>query len=1506
MPYSYFDPTDKQVYDIDIDETTSPEEFTFKLAEAKLKRRQTSDPWANLGQEQAQMKTPWDEFKEGISTIGRPIQSRGFGPLTPAIKWAQTPIEPLKQATEYLGDKFAQLPSSARDTIDAMPVVGLLPSMMDMPARIGASNIPLPSFNLKDNLKKSTYRGEFPLDINWSSPQATPEDQIEAEREGIRAGAEGAASQLTPLNLAMSFAGASGEVFPAVAPFINPINKVLGGVQVASGVERIAESEGNVGEIGSGLFETAMGGIMLLPHIPGVAPRKLGNVYEALKSGELEELDNLLKRAQAGKTGELDLARLNELEGKVSVQDVNASEQPPDRFDAEEARKQQWYVNRTGNITAYQRFQNVLETTLERIKPHAIKTLSDPTIANVKIKSNPGLGTYYDVDSQTIYIDPRGLGGYGKSQIERLTEIMLHELAHNNYLHQFGGQNTTRIQFEEFLVKTYGKDSSGILEDYNDALAKGLGSPQLNDVVYWISNHPDYTAQFPLGKVPSSGAHTIKVDPEVARTFETSLPGEGIAETWGGYQEHKTLGLGERAKFSAENAGFYNNFQALQNNPDIVDIMNQVHKNFDPDLLSAYPKESNIPILRKLRDVTTAAPEINLLSKQYIGKPDKSWVTRTDQSRDPSKKLFNAPEDERNPVEIFNRHRLQKNEVLNEAYLDIVRHMPDEIFESLVKQNPKIADWLREQRSSKPPNRLLNAEEPSESDIIEDLVKAHRPEALPEETKPPRVAQVTSDTGVLSVAFHKSSGAVSPESLKAMMQKEFPDHSIDVEPLKAGLGRSEDLDLYKVTLWDKSNRLDHAAADKAQELFGGRMFREAPAQLPEVEPKQIEAPKTTPEDLVTETPEPEAKVTWQDFAEARTGMPLKQIQKEWRAYRAKGTVQGGLGTVPPGEPGMIAPNGPVGTVPPGKGTVLGPSGKGPQIPEGPPPQKLSLWRKIVSSNLKNVKRISPKVHGRLVRFVDEWEKPAANFIALRRKLTEGITSAEDREIVDILDGKLTYDEASSPRIKEIALDLRDISEDIFRRAEEVGLKVEHRENHFPHMFQKDIDTPVKMAGGKIYQEQGLDLIDPNLELPRQTNRQDYIRKLEALDIYYNRTLRRISQVKNLGKTWGQVFGKEVVGNEATKQYMKTAVRQIAGMQEPKWYRKYLGGARKVQALSDLGLAAIYQPGQLANTSAYGGVLRSVRSMKRISSKSSYNEQFFKALRSGALNPDIQIELMGPQSVVASKLKDFMYGIPTMDKFMRVHAYTVGETLYNEAKAGSKSALRTLSELDPKFKHGVKYHTAEDVGKFLADKGQFRVSAGHQPQWANTDLGKMMWQYKGFMYQHGLFVKDLFKTAASGNVKPLARFLATGAVLGEGIADVRELIKGRPLNPSERDQPWDEDTWDQNLLAIVRNKRIGWGHPGLRLLQNYAMLGGAGILQAYMEASAGRGRTLAKVVGGPVAANIEDLAERTLSGDVEGVAKWGIEQAPVYGYDASEYLFPKKKGKGPKSSAKGVR
>lgn len=630
-------------------------------------------------------------------------------------------------------------------------------------------------------------------------------------------------------------------------------------------------------------------------------------------------------------------------------------------------------------------------------------------------------------------------------------------------------------------------------------------------------------------------------------------------------------------------------------------------------------------------------------------------------------------------------------------------------------------------------------------------------------------------------------------------------------------------------------------------------------------------------------------------------------KKETRRATTEDALHQGIETPQPGEEGP----------PPtqvAKVAVKG-EGKAPKMPLGSP----GLASRIALDLRTNLGKIHPHLARWVDKFQRESELPAMNAIAERRALTEGLSGGEKSALWRILDEKGAEELAvarelkdqvkindllkSDPTLKDVltelngnpdlvdkAANLRDLLDRVHKEAEANKVAIGYRQHYAPHYFKEggfrpNVKPRAMPRTGTTTRRMS------KLEKQRLTMRSDYIKDLNVLDEYFMQAYQRISEAENFGKRHEKIakwFEQTEGTDPRVAQYFDKAIQRITGNEEPSWIRGALGKARRFQALSDLGLAAPLQLGQASHTSAYGGVMRSLEAAKDMTR--SGREIGLRALKNAALTPDIGIESLGAARGGGVTSGKFLWGIPTMDKAMRVHAFRVGELLHRDVLAGNSGAIRSLERLGIK---DVSKVTAEQIGKLLSDKSQFKTGYLDLPLWSTSPLGRTATMYTSFMYQHTKFMGQMFRHPVD-NAAAIARFAVVGALAGEGVGWIRAGLKGRnPLIDEKFRRK--EAEW----IETLRNRRIPWSSPAKRLIQNYALLGGVGIFQTYFERLNAPDVTLAGIAGGPIASNVEDLArgvaqQKKLKGKAKAVGKWGLEQVPIYGYELGEAAFPRKK------------
>ena len=619
-------------------------------------------------------------------------------------------------------------------------------------------------------------------------------------------------------------------------------------------------------------------------------------------------------------------------------------------------------------------------------------------------------------------------------------------------------------------------------------------------------------------------------------------------------------------------------------------------------------------------------------------------------------------------------------------------------------------------------------------------------------------------------------------------------------------------------------------------------------------------------------------------------------------------------------------------------------------PDTPGPESVSPFKRAVLPLIKVFEKISPKLGAKFRTYTDLSEGPAMEKIAETFKMKKTLNKKQQKSVIESMveldqhpERAFTDIEFVDPQVREAVAKIRGMLDEAWEDAVQAGVRTpldKKRSNYFPHKFAEGWEDEALQSPNISEQ---WEVIDPHLEKKRLTGRSDFRRDWDVLDEYFLGVYRRNAEVHTFGKGLKGLKGfmkKELAGlDEANREYVRTNARRILGREPEGMKGRVAAKARHLEALSDLGLAAFYQPIQGVNVGLHGGFIRSTRALGRL--LKDYPEETYRAIKSGALTPNIIQEVAaahGGGGLGGPKFSKFMYGIPTVDKMTRVTGNTAGRLLVEDAISGkwfkqSKGAIKDIRGLGIE---GEIVNTPEfinKVGKALSDKALFRTGGIEVPGWASSTGGKLGTQYMRFMYRHSIMVTELFSEAAKGNIKPLARFLTVAPAAITGMAEVlmpireglRDLIK---QSFQEGDYDLDQTTkaafgsdkdWDEEAewIDIFRNKRIPWSHPLYRSLQNMAMWGGIGVYQMMTErifrgySATTRGmQWLGPVVGTAVeglgAASMD--VERATEGKwPEAFPKWALEQLPVGGYTARKTLFSpeeKKKKYGPKSSSKG--
>ena len=579
----------------------------------------------------------------------------------------------------------------------------------------------------------------------------------------------------------------------------------------------------------------------------------------------------------------------------------------------------------------------------------------------------------------------------------------------------------------------------------------------------------------------------------------------------------------------------------------------------------------------------------------------------------------------------------------------------------------------------------------------------------------------------------------------------------------------------------------------------------------------------------------------------------------------------------------------VGTKFKGRGYIDNPA-KGPIEISGGPGPGFRAYRSALES-VEAIPFVGKKLGGSLRDYVQAAEKRAGQLISHRRRISAGLSKSDDRAIVDVLDGKRDISELAEP-LQNKTIQLRALMNQVADEADATKVLTGYRESYFPHKF-KDGEWEHKVAASL---ESPRNKKFGHLEKRRTEDRADYVRKLDVLDEYFADSARRISEAKYLGKDLSKVLNPNIRMTQRTRQALEKTVERLTGREESTAVSRFLSEARHATALGALSRAGAYQLGALAQNVTAGGMRRAVRATMKMARNLKGAE--LDAVRSGSLFPSVTGEIAATagakHSFVSRLTRGYLHGIPTIDKWMRVQANEIGKVLYQDALSGNKGALRELRRLGIE---DVKATSADDVGKLVSDKANYRTGTLDLPIWATSTPGKVLTQFNSFMYRHARYVTDeLIGNAVKGDVKPLMRFLASGLVAGEIVADIRALMYGNKLA---------EDIPDK-AKAFFSSKRAS--DPAVRAIQNLAMVGGMGVWQSLVE-SASRWNFPENLLLGPVGTDAAKLGRvgKSLAVDKDELPllRLGAEKVPFVGGRLKREL-PSGRRRGSRKSASEFR
>lgn len=167
-----------------------------------------------------------------------------------------------------------------------------------------------------------------------------------------------------------------------------------------------------------------------------------------------------------------------------------------------------------------------------------------------------------------------------------------------------------------------------------------------------------------------------------------------------------------------------------------------------------------------------------------------------------------------------------------------------------------------------------------------------------------------------------------------------------------------------------------------------------------------------------------------------------------------------------------------------------------------------------------------------------------------------------------------------------------------------------------------------------------------------------------------------------------------------------------------------------------------------------------------------------------------------------------------------------------------------------------------AGLRMAKLTQFGPDAGEIPLFWSHPWGRVLVQFSNFAYRQGnLVYKTITEEAKHGNLKPLLVFLSVFPVIGEGVADIRYLVRRGPAAGYEGFKKEGTPGAVRGFFGVLSDRPTD---PIERAMENMAYMGGIGVASNLIRAM--EARNLAEAAGSTLfGPTLTDVVETVASG-----------------------------------------
>lgn len=562
----------------------------------------------------------------------------------------------------------------------------------------------------------------------------------------------------------------------------------------------------------------------------------------------------------------------------------------------------------------------------------------------------------------------------------------------------------------------------------------------------------------------------------------------------------------------------------------------------------------------------------------------------------------------------------------------------------------------------------------------------------------------------------------------------------------------------------------------------------------------------------------------------------------------------------------------------------------------------------VSTVFKRQGAAGEEIASRLSKWRDAYQIGQSQFLSKIPTVTK-LKRSEFKEFVGGLDTLSKGKKIDlSPKVRQAVREWSENIPKIRERAVKAGVDVgDLGPYYFPRNYSQLLKTEKgfnKAAEALVKSGQAVDKLEASrmlnqmkrkystsfghFENARKADLPDYDKDPDAILNYLEGAYRRIAHAEVFGPK-GEKAGQLLKELDTQRPFLSKRnldyFRAATGervFDRPELLEKSLGAARGVMTITKLGTASVANIQQSVNTLSASTLRDTVKGFYKTFSKSERNF----LVDTGAIS-DIQVRnLRNQYSFLRGKLS--RYAMPLfaeVEKMNRSVAALAGRSYGQRlAQSGNIQRLREIGVEGPIGKT-LTYRQQVQASRGLVEKTQFLTDPQDLPFLASTPEGKMVMQFRSFIYrQTGFMWNEILKKFGKGDVTPLIKFVAAGIPAGYGAGKVRATLKGQEGGISLKGTSEDRE------------------QPGLAetALDAFANVGGLGmgLGDAYFLNKVSDSPRLPQYIAGTLGGPTVGEAGKTLinlyeasGGNADPIKRQGLSTIPVAGPYLSSKLVP---------------